>query len=44
MVFKLYSSYAKLEIYLNHILVVRKIIDVYDKETFDLDLVIDIFQ
>ncbi len=44
MVFKLYDHYAILEVYLNHILIIKKRIDVYDKNDFDIDLVIDLFQ
>ncbi len=43
MVFKLFKTYAKLEIYLNKKLVLIKNMDVYDKKTLDMDLVIDLF-
>ena len=43
-VFKLFKDYAKIEIYLNNILILYKNVDVYDKENFDIDLVIDIFK
>ena len=40
LVFKLYHDYAVLEVYLNGSLIMKKNIEVYDKETFDLDLII----
>ncbi|MDE5714927.1 MAG: serine hydrolase [Anaeroplasmataceae bacterium] len=42
-IFKLYKTYAKLEVFLNQKMVLEKCIDVYDKKTLDMDLVIDIF-
>lgn len=43
MFFKLYKTYAILEVYLNNQLVIQQRIEVYDKESFDIDRVIDIF-
>lgn len=44
LLFKLYKTYARLEIYLNNLLVINQRIEVYNKENFDIDLVIDLFQ
>lgn len=44
LIFKLFKDSARLEIYLNDALVVNRQIEVYNKETFDLDLVIESFQ
>lgn len=41
--FKLYKKEALLEVYLNHVLVMKKRIEVYDKESLDIDIVIDLF-
>ncbi len=42
--FKLYKDFAVLEVFQNKTLIVRQNIEVYSKETFDIDLVIDIFK
>lgn len=42
--FKLFKNYAILEVYIGEKLVLKQNIEVYSKETFDIDLVIDIFK
>ncbi len=42
--FKLFKEYAILEVFLGNKLILKQNIDVYNKETFDIDLVIDIFK
>lgn len=44
MSFRLYKEYAILDIYLNGKLVLNRKIEVFDKNTFDIDLVIDVFK
>lgn len=44
LIFKLYKNYARLEIYLNNLLIMNQRVEVYSKENFDIDLVIDLFQ
>ncbi|MDE7263834.1 MAG: serine hydrolase [Anaeroplasmataceae bacterium] len=44
MTFRLYKEYALLDIYLNDVLVLNRKIEVFDKTTFDIDLVIDSFK
>lgn len=42
--FKLFKNYAILEVYLENKLILQQNIEVYSKDTFDIDLVIDMFQ
>ncbi|MDE7106465.1 MAG: hypothetical protein K2O22_04800, partial [Anaeroplasmataceae bacterium] len=42
--FKLFKDYAILEVCIGEKLVLKQNIEVYSKETFDIDLVIDIFK
>ena len=42
--FRLYKSYAILEVYLDETIILKQKIEVFSKETFDIDLVIDIFK
>lgn len=44
MSFRLYKEYAILDIYLNEKLVLNRKIEVFDKNSFDIDLVIDSFK
>lgn len=43
MIFKLYEQTALLEVYIHRSLVLKESIEVYSKENFDIDLVIDLF-
>ena len=44
MSFTLYKDYAILNVFLNDTLILKQSIEVFSKETFDIDLVIDIFK